>query len=224
MKKNIGFLLLFTLFLELNARWPFNLFGAKKPFSIVLEASGDAINPGRTIFNNFENSICFTLAQQIKQILDANYIPARIYLNRTPTEIITPLQNAQFSNKLAADLYISIHCYQCNHPQARIHLYQFSYHDPIIIKKNSLGFYRADQIYLLNETQTTQWIHEFKKIISEQSEIEIHGVYALPFKPLLGIEASAFGIEIGIPHNANMNQIAYIISSALEEFIRRKNA
>lgn len=201
------------------ARWPFALFETKKPFCIVLEASGDALNPGRTIFTNFENAVSFTLTRQIKEVVEA-YTPSKIYINRTPTEVIQPFQNAQFTNKLHADLYISIHCYQQQKNHApTITLYQYSYREPTIIKKDSLGFYSYDQSYMLNEAQTTQWAQELKKLIASQNQIEINGVYKLPFKPLMGVQANSIGIEIGIDEQANLSQIAYVIGSALQQFI-----
>lgn len=203
------------------ARWPFNLFEAKKPFMLILEASGDAATPGRTIFNNFENAVCFTIAQHIKQILDQFDGRAKICINRTPTELLAPLQNAQFANKLQADLYISIHCYQQTRAEPTISIYQYSYHEPLIIKKGSLGFYSYDQIYALNEHQTDGWAHEIKKSLAQQNHVGIQGVYKIPFKPLMGIEASAIGIEIGLNTDTNLTRIAYIISEALNPLMRR---
>ena len=83
-----------------HARWPFDIFETKKPFTVILEASGDALHTGALLANHFENAISFTVAQNIKQILDATHPHARIFINRTPTEVIAPLHNAQFANKL----------------------------------------------------------------------------------------------------------------------------
>ena len=46
--------------------------------------------------------------------------------------------------------------------------------------------------------KTNSWAAEIKKNNRRTSQIEVQGVYKLPFKPLMGIEASAIGIEIGL--------------------------
>lgn len=207
----------------IQARWPFDIFEPQRPFVLILEATGDAVTPGRTIFNNFENSVSYTLARQIKEQLDALYFRTKIMLNRTPTEILAPFQNAQFANKLNADLYLSIHCYQQNHGQPTITLYQYSYREPSVVKKDSLGFYAYDQIYLCNESQTNNWAQELKKLLTEQNLIDARGPYKLPFKPLMGINASALSIEIGVTADTNLEHIMQILSHAIQQFILKSN-
>ncbi|CAN5192380.1 hypothetical protein BH09DEP1_BH09DEP1_0770 [soil metagenome] len=220
MKKIILFIFILGV-QQAQARWPFDLFEHKKPFTLILEASGDALHAGRTIGNHFENSISFTICHQIKEIIDAQHLRMRLFINRTPTEVIMPLQNAQFSNKLNTDLYLSINCYQHTQSKPRITLYHYSYNDSFVLKKGCLGFYTADQVYLLNEPQTNSWASELKKILYEQDQIEIQGTYKLPFKPLAGIEASAIGIEIGISSDHELPLIITSVSQALELFLRR---
>lgn len=203
-----------------QAPWPFSIFENRKPFTLIIEASGDAINPGRTIGNSFENAISFNIAQHIKQISDST-TAAKIYLNRTPTEIITPLANAQFANKLNADLYLSIHCYHHTHAQPRITLYQYSYHEPTIFKKGSLGFIPADKVNGINESQTHKWANELKMCLAGHAEVVVHGVYKMPFKPLMGIEASAIGIEIGMASEQDIPLITALLSDCIELCIRK---
>jgi hypothetical protein len=224
MKKKIIVLLIFCVYPLAFARWPFDIFEHKKPFSVIIEAGGDAAHPGRTIGTHFENAINFTIAQHLKESLDGLRMRARIFINRTPTEIIAPLQNAQFSNKLSTDLYISINCYPHTKSNPQITLYQFSYNDPIVLKKDGIGFHTADKIYLINQPQTCHWASELKKIFSEQSQIEIAGVYAMPYKPLIGIEASALGMEIGLSSDTQLPLIIETIKTALEQFLKRKIA
>lgn len=223
MKNQIWLVIILVFSQASQAAWPFTIFQNKKPFTIIIEASGDAYNPGRTICNNFENAISFTIAQRVKEVVDSHFLHTKIFINRTPTEIITPFQNAQFANKLNTDLYISIHCYLHAQNRPQITLYQYSYKDPVILKKGNLGFYTFDQIYLLNETQTNNWAQELKKMLSEQHQIDIDGVHKLPFKPLMGIEASAVGIEIGINADTQLDQIIQIISNILQQFIVKNN-
>lgn len=224
MKIQIWLVIILGLYPISQAAWPFNFFQNKKSFTIVIEASGDAFSYGRTICNNFENTISFTIAQQIKEIINAHPLDAKMFINRTPTEIIAPFQNAQFANKLNTDLYIGIHCYQHAQNRPQITLYQCSYKEPVILKKGNLGFYTFDQIYLLNEPQTNNWAQELKKILSEQNHIDILGAYKLPFKPLMGIEASAIALEVGICSEQELPLIITILSNALEQFIKRNNS
>ena len=190
-------ILLLLLMPCMNHAWFFTM-PAEKPFVILLEASGDTIHPGRSIDDSFESSITFEIAQTIKQRLLAQYPHVKVMLNRTSTETIAPLQNANFSNKIDADCYISIHAFAETEIKPRIFIYQFSYHDDFIAKDNGLSFYPFDKIYLINQNKTNAWAQQLKQTFEKNSTVHVNGIYAFPFKPLIGIKAPAIGIEIGL--------------------------
>ncbi len=204
----------------MNHAWLFNA-PPQKPFVLLLEASGDTAHPGRSIDDSFESAITFEIAQTIKQLLLAQYPNIKILLNRTATETVTPLQNANFANKLDVDCYISIHAFAETETKPRVYLYQFSYGDNFIAKDSGLSFFPFDKIYLLNQKQSTNWGQELKHAFEKNNSWVVQGIYALPFKPLIGIKAPAIGIEIGLKNRSEwrnycqtlVNGIATIINT-----------
>ncbi len=187
----------------------FNMFHPASARILILEASGDAMHPGRIIDGNFESSVSFTIAQKLKEALAQISPGTKVIINRTPGQAVALLQNAQLANKLSADLYISINCYAHTHAHPAISVYQFFNGDTSILKKDSIGFYYSDQAHALNASQTTAWANTLKKLLAQSPELELQGAYKLPFKPLMGIMASAIGIEIGLQ---SVNDIALIVT------------
>lgn len=212
---------IFLIFLysgSMHAGWLPHFFEYKKPFTVLIDAGGDANHTGRTIENNFENSINFSIAQSLKNYLSAANSQSKVLLNRTPTEILAPLQNAQFANKLGIDLYLHI-CSVKTAPKSSITLYQFSSHEKSIIKKGSLGFYTYDQLHLMHENQSTEYANILKKNLLDQKQIDILGVYKMPFKPLMGINAPALAIEIGITSIEDLPALIAQLNHALQQFL-----
>lgn len=219
MKKSFILLTILTT-LSLRAEW-FDRFFHKAPsFTVFIDAGGDATQGGRIIDNNYESSINFTIAQSLKNALMEAHSGVKIILNRTPTETICPLQNAQFANKLGIDLYIHI-CSTQSPQTSSITLYQFSSNQKTVLKKGSLGFFSYDQIYLMHEHQTTEWAHSIKKNLIDQHHSTISGVYKMPFKPLMGINAPAIAIEVGIHRLDELNTLIEQLARALSSFLSK---
>lgn len=205
-------IILFLLFIPcMNYAWFFST--PQKRLVLMLEASGDTMHPGRSIDDSFENSITFEIAQNIKQLLLTHCPHIKIFLNRTATEIVTALQNANFANKLDVDCYISIHVFAETEPKPRVYLYQFSYHDDFIAKDEGLCFYPFDKIYLINQKKTSAWAQQLKQYFEKNDLWDTKGVFAFPFKPLIGIKAPAIGIEIGLKNRSEWrNYIETIVN------------
>ena len=168
----------------------------------MLEAGGDTAHPGRSIDDNFESALTFEIAQALKNGLQQNCPNCKILLNRSATETVNPLQNANFANKLDVDLYISIHAFAEAETKPRVYLFQFSYADDFIAKDTGLSFYPFDKIYLVNQKQTTAWAQQLKQAFEQNQSWAVKGIYSFPFKPLIGIKPPAIGIEIGLKNRA----------------------
>ena len=212
--------LLIMCFINFNAHaWFFT--APEKPFTILIEAGGDSAHPGRSIDDSFESAITFAIAQAIQQQLP-NYCPrCKVILNRTAIETVAPLQNANFANKLDVDLYLSIHAYSHVNDKPSFYLYQFSYHDTVIIKDNGLSFYPFDTIYLVNQSQTASWGQQLKQLLEQHSLWHCKGLYAVPFKPLIGIKAPALGIEFGFKKREDWKMYGQIVAQAVAEIINK---
>lgn len=187
---------LFVSFFSCSHAWFFN-FALKKSFVLMLEAGGDCTQMGRGINDNFESAITLEWAGALKRKLEQNRPTTKIVINRTIGQKVEPLQNAQVANILDVNLYISLHAYHQNNAAPTMFIYQFSYQDPYICKSCDLSFCSIDTAYLANKSQTTAWANVIKQTLCAAG-IPVHGVYQLPFKPLLGIKVPSIGIEIGL--------------------------
>lgn len=202
----------------MNHAWFFNA-PPQKPFVLLIEASGDTSHPGRSIDDSFESAITFEIAQTIKQLLLERCSNLKIFLNRAVTETVAPLQNANFANKLDVDCYLSIHAFAETETKPRVYLYQFSYHDEFIAKDSGLSFFPFDKIYLLNQKQTSTWGKELKHAFEKNNLWTVHGVYAFPFKPLIGIKAPALAIEIGLKNRSEWHNYCETLVNGIAQLV-----
>lgn len=199
----IFFLLLFTSYLFLRPISQQNF------FLIMLAPAGDAKNIGRIIGDSFERGITLQYAEQLKKIVEAQCSNVTIIVNRFPGDVISPLQNASFANRLQVDLFISIHFYQTTEIKPHLHLYQFSYNDDFITLPSVLSFYPYDQAHLFNKEKTALYISTIKQVCEKneyQKLFTTNPIIKIPFKPLIGVIAPAIGIEIGLKNSLDWQQ------------------
>ncbi len=186
-----------------------------KPFVIMLNPAGNARHTGRTIGNSFERSITLQYAEQIKKELEQTNQYVTVLLTRSPGDIVYALQNASLANRLAVDLFISIHFYQSHEIKPKLHLYQFSYNDDFIQKTSNLSLCPYDQAHLLNNDTTNTWVNLIQSSCNKteyKKKFKMVNTHKLPFKPLIGITAPSIGIEAGLKEKEDWhNYIAPLI-------------
>jgi len=173
-------------------------------FLIMLAPAGDAKHIGRKIGDSFERGITLQYAEQLKKLIEEQYSSVTIIISRFPGDIVSPLQNASFANRLQVDLFISIHFYQTTETKPQFHLYQFSYNDDFITPTSKLSFYNYDQAHLFNKKQTSIWVQLIKETYENdqyQKLFKVKNIEKLPFKPLIGVLAPAIGIEAGLKNS-----------------------
>ncbi len=214
--KKLIFLFLLS-FNQFALAWFFS--NTPQPFVLMLEASGDSMQTGRIIDDSFETTIAYNFAQNLKSRLQAASAHLKIMLNRNPGERVAPLQNATVANRLHVNLYVSIHFFEQKDAKPTLYIYQLSYHDSCILKKNDLNFYPIDMVYLLHQTITDQWAQQIKKTLSIDPAIAVYGPYKLPSKPLIGINAPAIAFEIGIHHKNDWQPLIEPLAKSLEAII-----
>jgi len=174
---------------------------AKKPlFTVMLNPAGDAKNAGRMLDDSFERGITLQCCQELKKDLEAIIPGIRVVLTRFPGETLEPLQNANFSNRLDANIYLSIHFYK--ETEAKPHLYTYCYQIELFNGKlpNGLFFCPFDKAYQVNYAQTLNHAQKLMQLLTstEKENYILHPPLTIPFKPLVGIQAPALAIEIGI--------------------------
>jgi N-acetylmuramoyl-L-alanine amidase len=209
------FLLLFTL--QLNAQMP-------RTFSIIIDPAGDAQTTGRKLNDSFERGLTLQCAEQLQELLENKYPYVRVVLTRFPGETVHALQNANFANRLDAQLYLSIHFYQTTEKLPTLFIYHLCYDTNTLIptKKTDLAFIPYDQAHLESSTTTKAYartIQEHFKQPQYRTTFLVHGIIGLPFKPLAGIKAPALALEIGLSNKDDWNDYCKAIADSLAPII-----
>lgn len=191
------------------------------PFTIVIDPSGDAKHTGRVIQDTFERGITLQCAELLKKELNKAVSEVRVVLTRVPGETIQPLQNASFANRLQADLYLSISFYLETDIPSHISLYQYIANQTDYWHKYSpLSFYHVSQAHLINISATTLLNKKLYKILQNNITnpfFSPQGLFAIPYKPLLGIKAPAIAIEAGINQKDDFKHIVKPLVTFIQE-------
>jgi len=170
-------------------------------FTVMLAPAGDARTTGRVIDKNFERWIAWEYARAVKEQLEREMPGVTVVLSRGPGEVIYPLQSANFANRLRADLFVSINFYQENEARPRCTIYQFSYGNDFVTLSHELAFHSYDRAHLFNKERTARAVDTMRSLFTRkeyEQQFAVHGIYRMPFAPLIGVVSPAIGIEMGI--------------------------
>jgi len=201
--------------------WPLFLFPT---FSIMLDPAGDAKNTGRQIGDSLERGITLQFAEELKKLLEQLYPGVRIILTRFPGETIYPLQNANFSNRLDVDFYLSIHFYQEQKTKPECFLYYFSHADEFVTKIPELFFCPYDHAHRLHGPTTRTSAQSIAAILDNDAHkklFDFAGPFGLPFRPLVGVKTPAIALEIGLKNKTNWKKYLHPIAASLGPVIER---
>ncbi len=222
--------------IDFSRSWPLNGFFEKKTIekpadvlsqnkrlTLMLDPAGDAKNTGRIIDDNFERGITLQYAQEIKKELEkqSNTI---VLITRAPGEVVEPLQQATFANRLGVDLYVHLACYHETDALPHLYFYYFLY-NPVtdFWKKRShdLALIPYNQAHLTSLAQSAYLNQKLYNscIAQNNNHRVIHEPVGMPFRPLVGIQQPAIGIELGINTN-NSHALISLLSTELINLIQ----
>lgn len=198
---------------------------ATLPFTIMLDPAGDARTPGRTIDHHVERGITLELAEAIKNEIenhqDESSPLVRTVLTRVPGEAVAPLHNATFANRLEANIYLSIHCFQVTSAVSPLTIYHYLT-NPITdawASPKQLALYPYDQAHLYQLNWSKQCAEKLKSSLIATKVADVRGVYGLPFKPLVGIKVPAMAIEIGLRNKDEWARYVPSIAQSLLQLV-----
>ncbi len=212
MMKTLPYIPLFLFFIPLYTNG----------YTIIVNPAGNAQQTGRDIHDTFERNYTLKIAEQLKKSLAVEMPYVSVILTRLPGEIAAPLQYANFANRIQADLYLSIHCFEEHTPKPRLYLYQFSYGEAFGLPKNNLALYTYDQAHLLALNTTKVYADTLCTTLSSYEKLlEIYGPHQIPFAPLIGITCPALGIEIGLKNNDSWIDFVEPLVAAVKHIILR---
>jgi N-acetylmuramoyl-L-alanine amidase len=222
-------LLYFAALLTPNITHCWSFFGSKQDeplvvpirFTLMIDPAGDAKEPGRTINDTFERGITLQLAQELKQSIEAENPGVRVILTKFPGEVIEPLQNASFANRLKVDLYLSLHVFEHKDKRNTLFLYQLQYNpaDLWVKKTEDLILLPFDQAYKNSLPKTESYIDQLYESCKKETKLTCHTPLKIPFKPLVGISAPAIGIELGIKKKDDWKEIGSFLKRAIVQII-----
>lgn len=173
----------------------------KKRYIVMLDPAGDAQHTGRSLYDGFERGSALQCAQRIKELIEYRHPYVQVVLTHGPRETVEPLQNATFANHVGAALYLHIGFYAEQRVKSQVYLYHFSYKNGLAATPAPLSFIPHDKAYLGNAAQTKQLAKKIERILGcldYQQQFIFGGTFAVPCKPLLGVTAPAFAVEIGL--------------------------
>ncbi len=173
-------------------------------FTLLINPAGDAKNTGREIDGTYERGITMQCASELKKALEERIPGVRVILTRFPGEVVEPLQNASFANRLKIDLYVSFHFFEHKEKSHPLYIYHLLY-NPIVDlwdKKNTdLVFLPYDQAYTLSLNKSVAYgtdLFLLAERIERSYGVICHNLQGIPFKPLVGITAPSLALECGI--------------------------
>ncbi len=188
--------LLFSLliFFPLDARRP------APSYTIMLDPAGDAKQTGRIIDDSLERAITIQFAYALKEALESLLPNSAVIITRSPGEVVYPLQNANFANRLPLDLYLNINFFSEPEQKQTLYIYQFSLGDTFVTRSYDLAMIPFDKAHQNNGIKSSEYAQKLHDLITDtQNRIPfIHGPFKLPFMPLIGIQAPALGIEMNL--------------------------
>lgn len=155
-------------------------------------------------------ALAMDIAQELKKSLENEISQLRVIISHAPGEALEPLQIASSANRLKPDLYINLQCFKQLEQGTSLSFYQLSYNPATDFwqqKEQGLQFLPVDQAYRSTIKKSSALLNVFYETckqdaleLAKEKKIQINckAPLSIPFKPLVGITAPAFALEIGI--------------------------
>jgi len=195
----------------------------------MLEPAGDAKHAGREIDDCFERGITLQFAESLKKNLEVTYPGIRVILSRFAGESLEPLQNANFANRLQVDFYLSIHFFLEKEEKPQLFLYQFAYNAttdfwPFVHKTLIfIPYDQAHRAYAQLSKTYGKFIVDHLQTKKYKKYFETKGLFALPFKPLIGINCPALALEASLKNKNDWKVLVSPLIQSLQNIIALEN-
>jgi N-acetylmuramoyl-L-alanine amidase len=166
------------------------------PITLMINPAGDAQHAGRVVGDCYERGLTLQFAEKLQKIIQQNS-PIRVVLSRFAGEVIEPLQVANFSNKLQADMFVSFHFYKtAKNPVINIYYYSKGGFENQLT--DGLFLCPLDDAYLFNLPKSQKLADDFYSYCKKFNFGSLEKPIGLPFAPLKGVVAPAIAVEIGL--------------------------
>ncbi|MFC1841773.1 N-acetylmuramoyl-L-alanine amidase [Candidatus Dependentiae bacterium] len=193
-------------------------------FTIMIDPAGDSQYAGRLLEDCLERGITSQFVQSLQKKLLQSIADIKVFFTRRPGEAIGHLQNANFSNRLDVDFYLSIHFYKEKEVKPRMYMYTFSYNDDFVRAKPGLYFYPYDKAHIIHRTETKALANVAKEVFLSETHkkmFDFQGMISLPFKPLIGVKAPAIGVEIGLKKKDDWHDYVDVFVEVISNIVNK---
>jgi len=174
---------------------------------VVLAPYADPKNPGRIVNDTFERGIALQLAELVATKINEKNSAITVVIIK-PSDAQSAVEAASYANRLQPSLFCSLSFYQETSPQPQVSLYRYQHEGDLPLQRSTLALYPYDQAHRLFSTESALVIQKMYDSLREQTGLYCNKPHALPYKPLLGIAAPAYGVEIGIPTTSAWQSLA----------------
>lgn len=161
------------------------------------------------------DSQSYQLATALKTVLE-QMGPVRVVLSHVLHETTTPLQTANFANRLRVDLFVSLALFSEREARTSVHLYYMRQH-PVTdqwTRRDQLAFYPFDQAHLEQLPRSMGYADALKRNL-QSARVELKGPFGLPYKSLTGLSVPAVALEIGGKYPDDWQKIVHPLAQAL---------
>lgn len=189
------------------------------PLLVMLDPAGDATHAGRAIEDTFERGLTLQCAHYLQTHLQENIPDVTVILSDSVGKKSTHIEHAQLANRLQVNVYISLHVYY-DEDTLTMHIYHFLA-DPTELWKQpqtpTLRMVPYDQAHKQLAPTTNALAHQLRTLLNQQSprQFFVPAPIGFPFKPLMGIQAPALGIEMSVQSKEQWQTYAEKLTDAL---------
>lgn len=225
MRQLLFFIAFLSVSLHSHAWFSFFMPPMTKPeyvVTVMLDPAGDAQHTGRTIDDNFERTLTLQFAERLKMLLEEQISPLKILITRHAGDSAQPLENAMYANRVNADLYLSIHFFKEKNTKPSLYIFTFKNAD-LETRSTELCFLPYDKAHVPHYLTTARFAHSIKNLLTTEpyaNLFECKDVTAIPFKPLIGIQAPALALEIGLSQAHDWTNYLEPIALSLQPIIK----
>ncbi|MFA6263213.1 MAG: N-acetylmuramoyl-L-alanine amidase [Candidatus Babeliales bacterium] len=175
------------------------------PYAIMLDPAGHTQQTGRRLWGSFERAETFKCAETLKDSLEKYSSSTRVILTRAPGQVLVPLQNASFANRLNVDFFVRIHCVKADTEKPHITVY-YQEIDPLIDNAQHaemphafIPLHHAHFRSIHRSSDSAKALKKFLSSAEHQKDFDCYGTtHGLPLAALMGITVPAIVIEIGL--------------------------
>ncbi len=193
-------------------------------FTLLIEPSGDARHPGRSIHGSYERGLSIQLTELLKAALERKDPTLTILIPRLNSQTVEPFEQASIANRLHVDAYIALMLYEQQESNPQLALYTYA-NDPSDTQKkynpNNLQFVPFDQAHIKEQKTSLGMAEELLSSFKKKPVFTIMGnrVHTIPLKNLAGISAPHIALELSVQNLKQLHSYTQSLADALFSMI-----